>query len=107
MKPLGYIVLTIKFKQEGKKWVAYCEELGTSTYGRSLNEAKERIQEAVFLHLNTLEDLGERERFFKEHNIRLVENKPKDSELKLRGPFDSKTYSVPYVYPIEKELSQH
>lgn len=73
----GYVVLTYKFRRLDKRWTAYCEELGTATFGRSLPESEKRLEEAVTLHLNTLEKVGERERFFKEHNIQLHEVKPK------------------------------
>lgn len=67
----GYAVFTCKFRKEGGKWLACCEELGTATFGRSIQEAQRKLDEAVLLHLNTLEDVGERERFFREHNIDL------------------------------------
>lgn len=38
-----YIQLTFKFKKEGKKWTAYCEELETAAYANKIEEAKERI----------------------------------------------------------------
>ena len=78
MKTRGYVVLTLKFHKQNRRWTAYCEELGTATFGRSLPEADQRLKEAIFLHLNTLEDVGERERFFKEHNIRLYREKPRE-----------------------------
>lgn len=79
----GYVVLTYEFGMEGKRWTAYCKELGTATFGRSLKEAEERLREAVCLHLNTLEDLGERERFFKEHNIKFYEVRPKTVKVSV------------------------
>jgi len=72
----GYVVLTLEFHKEGKKWVAHCKELGTATYGYTLNDAEEKLKEAVSLHLNTLEDVGEREKFFKKHNIQYHSHKP-------------------------------
>jgi len=69
MKAQGYVVLTLKFQKQGRRWTALCEELGTATFGRSLPEADQRLKEAVLLHLNTLEEVGERERFFKENKI--------------------------------------
>ncbi|MDY7037908.1 MAG: hypothetical protein SV375_17320 [Thermodesulfobacteriota bacterium] len=63
------LTLTIELKKEGQRWLARCIELGTSTFGRSIEDAKKKIKEAVLLHLNTLEDVGERERFFEEHKI--------------------------------------
>lgn len=95
-----YIQLTFKFKKEGKKWTAYCEELGTAAYANKIEEAKERIIEAVLLHLNTLEELGERERFFKENNIKLLRQKPKSYSV---PNIDQDIYTTPYIYPIEKK----
>ncbi len=77
----GYIILTVKFEKEGNRWTAECLELGTATFGRSINEAKEKISEAILVHLNILEDVGERERFFKEHNIRILKSKPKPRSI--------------------------
>ena len=65
----GYVVLTYQFQKEGRRWLARCQELGTSVFGRSLPEAERILDEAVLLHLDTLEEVGERDRFFKEHNI--------------------------------------
>lgn len=72
----GYVVLTLKFRKIGRRWNANCEEMGTATFGRSLPEADKKLKEAVFLHLNTLEDVGEHNRFFQKHNIKLYETKP-------------------------------
>ena len=77
MSSKGYVVLTYEFDKEGRRWTAHCKELGTATFGRSLPEAKRRLKEMVALHLNTLEDVGERGRFFREHNIQFHETKPK------------------------------
>jgi predicted RNase H-like HicB family nuclease len=97
MKSVGYIVLTFKFHKEDRRWTAYCEELGTATFGRSLTEAQERIEEAVLLHLNTLEDVGERKRFFKENNITILPHKPKIKEVKVTAPIDRETFVHPYI----------
>ena len=103
MKKKGYIVVTLKFRKEGKKWTALCEELGTATFGRSIQEAQRKIGDLVLLHLNTLDDVGEIKKFFREHNIAFYSHKPKKNEIKISGPFDTKTYVRPYVYPIHKE----
>ena len=52
-------------------WEAYCEELGTATFASTLRKAKKLLKEMIKLHLQTLEDVGEKERFFREHNIPL------------------------------------
>ena len=77
MNSKGYVVLTYEFGREGRRWTAHCKELGTATFGRSLPEAQSRLSEVVALHLNTLEVVGERESFFREHNIKFHETKPK------------------------------
>ena len=92
VKKSGYIVVTFKFRREGNKWTAFCEELGTSTFGRSIPEAHKRLKEA-----------GERERFFKEHNISFHSHKPKKSEIKISGPLDTDTYVRAHIYPVYKE----
>jgi len=71
----SYVVLSFGFHKEGQQWLGECIELGTATFGNELKEARERLEEAVLLHLDTLEEVGERERFFKEHGIKLYRNK--------------------------------
>lgn len=97
MKIIGYVVLTFKFHKEGRRWTAYCGELGTATFGRSLSEAQERIEEAVLLHLNTLEDVGERKRFFKENGLTILTHKPKVKEIKVTAPIDRQTFVHPHI----------
>ena len=65
----SYFVLTYNVKQEGKTWLASCVELGTSVYGKSAKEAKKKLQEAISCHIDTLRDVGELDRFFKENGI--------------------------------------
>lgn len=92
MKKVGYIILTSKFNKKGRRWTAYCEELGTATFGRSLTEAQGRLKEAVLLHLNTLEELGERARFFRENKIRLYRVKPSKKEVTVCAPINYPTF---------------
>jgi len=95
----GYVVLTLKFSKEGRRWTAYCEELGTATFGRSLKQAQERILEAVLLDLETLEEIGERERFFKEHNIHLYRTRPgKDTLVPVTA--DKDIFFQPLIQPL-------
>jgi len=68
-RPTAYVVLTVLFQKEGKVWTAECRELGTAAYGDTIEDAKEAIDEAITLHLNTLEDLGECEQFLKENGV--------------------------------------
>lgn len=93
MKSPGFIAITIKFHKEGHRWVALCEELGTSSYGRSIQEAEIRIKEAVTLHLNTLEEVGECERFLREHGIKFYSHKPTPNEIKYPVPDTGSFYT--------------
>jgi predicted RNase H-like HicB family nuclease len=103
LKQPGYVILTLKFQKQGRRWTAYCDELGTATFGRSLPEADQRLKEAILLHLNTLEDVEERERFFKENNIELFHGKPKDN-ITICLPVNEEVFVEPFVQAIP-ELS--
>jgi predicted RNase H-like HicB family nuclease len=101
----GYVVLTLKFNKEGRRWTACCEELGTATFGRSLKEAQEKILEAVLLDLETLEEIGERERFFKEHNIQLHRTKPgKDALIPVTA--DKGVFFQPLIQPLPQKAGK-
>src|SRR4030042_1464138 len=105
MNTSGYVILTLKFNKEGRRWTAYCEELGTATFGRSLKEAQERIREAVLLHLETLEDVGERERFFKENNIEFYSTRPKKG-IKVTVSANTDEFVQPLLQPIPRHLAK-
>jgi len=98
-KGKGYIILRTGFHKEGRRWVAICEELGTSTFGRSLPEAKNKLGEAITLHLNTLEDVGERRRFFREQNITIHQHIP-TREVNISMPVNQDYFYQPYIQPI-------
>lgn len=95
----GYVVLTFTFRKEGRRWLARCEELGTSVFGRSLPEAEKILSEAVVLHLSTLEDVGERERFFKENKIAYHRAKP-DKDIKVSVPLRQDVFVHPHIQHI-------
>lgn len=99
LKPLGYVILTLKYHKEGDRWLARCEELGTATFGRTLEEAQERIREAVTCHLDTLEDVGERERFFREHNIAYHARRPRSVKVPTTAN-DERSFYQAYIPPV-------
>lgn len=101
MANIGYVVLTLKFQKVARRWTAYCEELGTATFGRTLPEAEKKLKEAVFLHLNTLEEVGERQRFFEEHNIELHYTKPK-KDITISLPLTKPVFVESLVQPIRE-----
>jgi predicted RNase H-like HicB family nuclease len=84
----GYVILTCKYHKEDRNWVGVCEELGTSTFGRTLDEVGKRLKEAIALHLNALEDVGEDERFFKENNIKFYKQKPSVTSVNIKTNSD-------------------
>jgi len=104
MKITGYIIVTFNIQQEDDVWTAHCEELGTATFGHSREEALERLKEAVELHLNTLEDVGERERFFEENGIKTYTYKPrtKKVEITITAPLDRETFIQPHIQPLRQ-----
>jgi predicted RNase H-like HicB family nuclease len=73
---IGYIILTVIFKPEEGVWTAECKELGTATFGDTLEEARLNLKEAIELHLNTLEKVGERESFFAENGVQIYTDQP-------------------------------
>ncbi len=101
MDSTGYVVLTYEYGREGRRWTAYCKELGTATFGRSLPEAERRLEEVVGLHLNALEDVGERKRFFQEHNIKFHETKPKSVLVSLS------TNNASFVQPHIQRIPEY
>lgn len=101
MSVSGYVVLTLKFNKLNRRWTAYCEELGTATFGRSLPEAEKKLKEAVILHLNTLEEVGERNRFFREHKIKLYETRPK-KDITVCLPLKESVFVRPHIQAIRQ-----
>jgi len=99
MNTEGYVVFTFEFRKETRGWSAYCEELGTATFASSLLEAERRLEEAVELHLNTLEDVGERERFFQEHNIKFHRVKPRNN-VRITAPVNEAVFVKPHIQHV-------
>ena len=72
-----YIAVTFAIEEEDGQFVGTCLQLGTSTCGDTLDKAFHNLKEAVELHLDTLEELGERQLFFREMGIKVREHPPK------------------------------
>lgn len=80
-----FISLTLSISKDEKnhQWLGECKELGTSTFGDSVEEVAKELEELVALHLNTLEDVEERSRFFVENNIIMYyESVPQEIEVR-------------------------
>ena len=97
MTKLGYISLNFKIAQEGEDWTGECIELGTATYGSTPHGVWKELQELVELHLNGLEEEGERDRFFKDNNI-VVYPSPQQPE---NHPFTLGGGIFPEVMPFQ------
>ena len=97
---MEYIIVTGVFRKEGRRWLAECPELGTATFGRSLGQAEARLNEAITLHLNTLEDVGEIGRFFQENGIAIHTEAPTESTVSINAPFESGTFVRPLQAPL-------
>jgi hypothetical protein len=95
----GYIVLTYEYHPEGSNWVATCVELGTSTFARTLASAQRKINDAVICHLNCLEDVGERQRFFKENGIKLLPDEP-NGVSRIDIPRNTTGFYQSVIFPI-------
>ena len=96
MSPIGdIVVLTSVVEPEDDMFVSTCIELGTASCGDTIQEAFENLDEAIAVHLNALEELGETERVFHERGIEI-----------LRSPIEE---TVPRPVPIDKvvKISQH
>lgn len=99
MPAAGYIAVTFEFRKEGRRWVACCDELGTATFGRSIPEAERKLEEAVTLHLNTLEDVGEVEHFFKQHSIKYYQRRP-TANVTICAPIRNSTFYRPHIQRV-------
>lgn len=70
--PRGSIVVTYRVYREDDQYVAECSELEVASCGGNIDEAFRMIGDAVELFLNSLEEEGECERFFTEHEISVI-----------------------------------
>ena len=84
----GYVTLTFSFEKERGDWVGVCLELGTSTFAETFEECQSELEDLVSDHLDVLEEIGERERFFEEWDIPIhTDEVPR--EHTIRGSGDS------------------
>ncbi len=67
--PKRHFTLNTKVKKHDDLYVGYCVELGTVTQGDSLEEVCENLKDATYVHLSMLDEIGERERVFREKGI--------------------------------------
>lgn len=106
MRKQQYIILTVLFYREkgDKRWLAECKELGTASYGDTLEDARERIAEAIEIHLDTLEEVGERERFFRKRKIKIVSVLPATDEINIKAPVNPKMFAQPFIHQLARAV---
>jgi predicted RNase H-like HicB family nuclease len=95
---LGYIQLTLLFYKEEDQWIGECKELGISTYGDTIEEVKSELPELVELHVNALEEAGERENYFKENGIIIYSEKIPE---RINVPYTPDILMLPYIKNLE------
>ncbi len=100
MPAKGFVILTLAFHQEGKTWLGECLELGTATYGRTLKRVQAELLELVELHLEAIEEAGERDNFFRTHNIKLYTDEAPPSGVNPVVPIDGDYYFQVQRLPV-------
>jgi len=93
-KATRYITVTVEIEEADGQYAARCVELGTASCGDTLEEAFTNIKEAMAVDLNALEEVGEREEFFKERGIKIRERVQR--EHPLMKPVSSEAWTRVY-----------
>ena len=83
---VSYVELTLRFNRDDGRWVGVCVELGTSTFGKKLEQVEADLRTLVGEHINLLEEAGERARFFSEHEILEHHVKPIPHAIRIPVP---------------------
>jgi predicted RNase H-like HicB family nuclease len=85
-KPVGYIQVTLIASEEEGGYASICPELGIASQGETADEALASLRDATMVFLNTIEQLGQRERVFKERHIRVHPHEPTEVTIRLQRP---------------------
>ena len=88
----GFVILTGIVEEEGDQFVSYCRELGTSSCGDTIDEAFSNLEDAITVHLDALQETGERERVFRERNISLQRDPRPEEFVVFASP--GKTFRI-------------
>ena len=64
--------LTIDLGRESEGWTGTCLELGTSTFGDTMEEVRTELQEAITLQLNEMERLGFIGEYLAENRVAII-----------------------------------
>jgi predicted RNase H-like HicB family nuclease len=82
------IRVTYVVQKEDGQYAAYCRELGTASCGRTVEEAFTNLHEAIWVHLNAIDEAGERDRWFEERGIQVLAagDEPEEITLHIQLP---------------------
>ena len=94
----GYVVLTGVVEPEDHLFVSYCPELGVSSCGYNAEEALDNLGEAITVHLEALEEIGELERVFHENHLNVVTGPATTDSVSVSVP-PGKTFRA-YTQPV-------
>ena len=75
------LILKHIIKKEKSCYSSYCPELDICSQGKTVEEANNNLKEEVALYLDTIEELGTREKIFKERKITLYSIKSKQQKI--------------------------
>lgn len=99
----GFAVVTLVFRNVGNDmWTGECRELGTATDGAGLTQVDAELIDLVVLHLNALEQAGERERFFEKHGIRFYSADLAPTVIQFQMPLDEDAFVHPHKVPLAR-----
>jgi len=79
------IIVTHIIKKDKKGYFGHCPELDVCSQGKTIKETEANLKEAVTLYLETIDQLGIKDKILKERQI--VLNKQK-SKVKKKGPIE-------------------
>lgn len=94
----GYVVLTGTVEPEDHLFVSYCPELGVASWGDRAEEALDNLGEAIAVHLEALEEIGELGRVFDENQLKVITDAASTESVSVSVP-PGKTFRA-YTQPI-------
>ena len=77
----AYVTLTGIAEKEDDQYVSYCSQLGVASCGNTVEEALNNLGDALNVHLNALEEIGELEAVFREKSIQIQPGTPSREEV--------------------------
>ena len=93
-----YVVLTGMVEPEDHLFVSYCQELGVASCGDTVEEALDNLGDALAVHLEALEAIGELERVFQENQLKVITAPATTESVSVSIP-PGKTFRA-YAQPV-------